>query len=134
MPVCCCALTAIALLWPIRPAVAQGIDATRHDLTGGGVSEICVFCHTPHAASSAVEAPLWNKPASGATYVTYDSNISTTLDGTVLAVGSVSIACLSCHDGTQSTDVVINGTGRANFDPSGVAPVSYTHLRAPRDS
>ena len=102
--------------WPA--AQAQGVDATVHDLTGGGVSEICVFCHTPHAANAAVEVPLWNKPASGATYTLYDS---TTIDGAVLAVGSVSIACLSCHDGTQSTDVVINAPGSRGVDINGIA-------------
>ncbi len=122
MPVaCCCCMTALATILAASPLKAQGIDLTRHDLTGGGVNEICVFCHTPHAANDDLEAPLWNKPASGATYTTYDSSISSTLDGVVLAVGSVSLACLSCHDGTQSTDIVINGPGRANFDPAGVA-------------
>jgi predicted CXXCH cytochrome family protein len=101
-----------------KPAMAQGIDATKHDLTGGGVSEICVFCHTPHGANAAVEAPLWNKLASSVTYTTYDS---TTIDGDILAVGSVSIACLACHDGSQSTDVVINGPGAGNSSPAGVA-------------
>jgi predicted CXXCH cytochrome family protein len=101
-----------------KPAAAQGIDATKHDLTGGGVSEICVFCHTPHGANTTVEAPLWNKLASSVTYTTYDS---TTIDGDILAVGSVSIACLACHDGSQSTDVVINGPGAGNSNPAGVA-------------
>lgn len=102
----------------VGAARSQGIDATKHDLTGGGVSEICVFCHTPHGANTGVKAPLWNKLASTATYVTYDS---TTIDGDILAVGSVSIACLACHDGSQSTDVVINGPGPGNANPSGVA-------------
>ncbi len=97
---------------------AQDIDSTVHDLTGGGVSEICVFCHTPHTANAEVQAPLWNKLASGATYALYDS---TTIDGTVLAVGSVSVACLSCHDGTQSTDVVINAPGSRGIDINGIA-------------
>ncbi|WP_428645273.1 cytochrome c3 family protein [Roseibium sp.] len=103
-------------------AVAQtSIDGSRHDLaTGtGDNNEICVYCHTPHGSETTVEAPLWNKPASGATYQTYDSTISTTLDGAVLGVGSVSIACLSCHDGTQAMDTVINGPGRDNFTPGG---------------
>lgn len=100
------------------PSLSQGIDSTVHDLTGGGVDEICVFCHTPHAANTDVQAPLWNKTASGATYTLYDS---TTIDGTVLAVGSVSVACLSCHDGTQSTDVVINAPGSRGVDTGGVA-------------
>jgi predicted CXXCH cytochrome family protein len=113
-------LVGAVVIWLVGAARgnAQGIDATKHDLTGGGVSEICVFCHTPHGANTGIEAPLWNKPSSGATYSTYDS---TTIDGDVLPVGSVSIACLGCHDGTQSTDVVINGPGSGNFDTAGIA-------------
>jgi predicted CXXCH cytochrome family protein len=61
---------------------------------------------------------LWNKPASGATYTTYDS---TTIDGDVLAVGSVSIACLSCHDGTQAMDTVINAPGSGGHNPLGTS-------------
>jgi predicted CXXCH cytochrome family protein len=111
---------AVAALLIGGPARAQGIDGSDHDLaTGvGDNNEVCVYCHTPHAANVAIEAPLWNKPASGATYTTYDS---TTIDGDILAVGSVSIACLSCHDGTMSTDVVINAPGSGGVNPAGVA-------------
>lgn len=95
-------------------AFAQtGIAGSPHDLSSGldtnpDNNEVCVYCHTPHAARLDIEAPLWNKPSSSATYTTYDS---TTLDGDVLAVGSVSIACLTCHDGTQAMDSVINAPG-----------------------
>ena len=103
-----CALGAFA-----GPAVAQ-INGTPHDLgsglTGAGTdnNEVCVYCHTPHGARTDIEAPLWNKPAGTASYQTYDS---TTIDGEVLSVGSVSIACLTCHDGTQARDAVINAPG-----------------------
>ena len=96
----------------VIPAGAD-IDNTPHDLALPGTTdddngEICVFCHTPHAARTDITAPLWNKPATGATYQTYDS---TTMDGDVLTVGSVSVACLTCHDGTQAMDAVINEPG-----------------------
>ena len=110
------ALVAFGNGWP--GAQGQGIDATVHDLTGGGVSEICVSCHTPHAANAEVQVPLWNKPTSRATYQLFDR---TTIDGTVLAVGSVSTACLSCHDGTQSTDVAIDASGSRGVEVSGIA-------------
>lgn len=89
---------------------AQGIDGSPHDLATGlnDNNEICVYCHTPHGARTDIEAPLWNKPDTGQTYQTYDS---TTIDGTVLTVGSVSVACLTCHDGTQAMDAVINAPG-----------------------
>ncbi len=94
-------------------AAAQGIDTSPHDLAGTAPAgadngEICVYCHTPHGARLDIEAPLWNKPGGTATYTTYDSS---TLDGTILSVGSVSVACLTCHDGTQAMDAIINAPG-----------------------
>lgn len=115
---------AAAIVFGFGTAHAQGIDGSAHDLASGNVAnadnnEICVYCHTPHASNTAIEAPLWNKPASGATYTTYDTGMSSTIDGTVLAVGSVSIACLSCHDGTQAMDTVINAPGSNGLSPTG---------------
>ena len=78
------------------------------DVARNQYTEVCVYCHTPHGASTSVEAPLWNKAAGTAALTAYDS---TTLDGDILAVGSVSIACLSCHDGSQAPDNVINAPG-----------------------
>jgi len=98
------------VLFAAGSAQAQGIDGSLHDLATGvnDNNEICVYCHTPHASNTAVEAPLWNKPANTTTYTTYDS---TTIDGDILAVGSVSLACLTCHDGTQAMDTVVNAPG-----------------------
>ena len=121
-------------------AVAAGIADTRHNLstsnprTGenrvtAGTEEICVFCHTPHGADITAPAPLWNKNlGSLAGYQTYASLNSSTIDGTILNVGSVSLACLSCHDGTQAMDNIINAPGPGGLDTTGGGPNgrSYT--------
>lgn len=103
------------------PAAAQ-IATTKHNLgtsPGGtgvnkfsGTAEICVFCHTPHGADTSAAVPLWNRtlPAP-ASFTTYDSLGTSTLDGKIAPVGSVSIACLSCHDGVTSMSAVINAPG-----------------------
>ena len=103
------------------PASAQ-IASTKHNLgtsPGGtgvnqfsGTAEICVFCHTPHGADVTASVPLWNRalPAP-ASFTTYDSLGTSTLDGRTASVGSVSIACLSCHDGVTSMSAVINAPG-----------------------
>jgi predicted CXXCH cytochrome family protein len=111
-----------------QQAVA-GIANTKHNLgsTGGAgnnkvsdTGEICVFCHTPHAADTTAPAPLWNKNLSAMTgYTTYSTASSSTIDGEVLAVGSVSIACLSCHDGSQAMDNIINAPGSGGLDTTG---------------
>ena len=97
-----------------------GIANTKHNLgstgTGSnqfsGTGEICVFCHTPHGADILASVPLWNRSLAVApTYTTYNSLGTSSLDGATVAVGSVSIACLSCHDGTQAMNTLINAPG-----------------------
>lgn len=80
--------------------------------------QVCVFCHTPHGAKSD-KAPLWQRNIDAAsTYSTYSSTGSSpTMDAaTDRAIGSVSIACLSCHDGTQAINVLANAPGAGGKD------------------
>ena len=104
-------------------ALAQ-IASTKHNLgslgTGvnrfSGTAELCVFCHTPHGADTTASAPLWNRTLGTPAYTTYNSLGTSSLNGATVAVGSVSIACLSCHDGTQAMNTIINqpGSGLTN--------------------
>lgn len=100
-----------------------GIFNTKHNLgsTGlnaasnfSGTREICVFCHTPHGGDEKAAVPIWNRNLSPNGFQTYDQMGTTTLDAHIEQVGSVSIACLSCHDGTQAMDSMLNepGSGR----------------------
>ena len=76
-----------------------------------GTDEVCVFCHTPHfsnASAAAVDAPLWNRNLSSASYTVYSS---ATMDTTPGQPDGRSIACLSCHDGTVALDSLINAPG-----------------------
>jgi hypothetical protein len=139
-------------------AAAQltGIANTKHNLSSTGAAgqnktsstdEICVFCHTPHGADTAAAAPLWNKSLTaigGAAYKTYESLGSTTIDGAFatdgvtgsVSVGSVSLACLSCHDGTQAMDNIINAPGSGGYSASGGGPngLAYTWTGARVDA
>ena len=122
-------LAALALALVSGASFAQtGISATPHNLTSTGpagankqstTEQICVFCHTPHAANTAVSAPLWNKNNPATSYSVYSTANSSTIDGNVLAVGSVSAACLSCHDGTQAMDNIINAPGSGGYAATG---------------
>lgn len=120
------ALVSMALLCGASWA---GIANTKHNLTAAGpgantttsTDQICVFCHTPHGSDTSVQSvPLWNKrlPA-GTTYQTYKDLNTSSLDGEVLTVGSISLACLSCHDGTQAMDNIINAPGSGGYDATG---------------
>jgi hypothetical protein len=125
-----------ALLMAFSGTASAGIADTKHNLGSGAgpagrnqvtdTAEICVFCHTPHGADTSAPAPLWNKrlgaagaPAGGGSYTTYASLQTPSLDGTVAEVGSISMACLSCHDGTQAMDNIINAPGSGGYDATG---------------
>ena len=108
-----------------------GIVGSRHDLSSGGqgqdaggTAEVCVFCHTPHGADTDAPAPLWNKNlADPASYVgnRYSDLGTSSLDGDEAPIGSVSLSCLSCHDGTQAMDVVINAPGTGGYNSQGAS-------------
>lgn len=96
-----------------------------------GTTEVCVFCHTPHGASSA--GPLWNRPSPtppGAlsAFPLYNSALVikgdqpdftgvpadavshsgyTNADPTAYPNGSTKL-CLSCHDGVTALGVTLN--------------------------
>lgn len=114
---------------------SAGITNTKHNLgttplggTGSrvnsfdGTGEICVFCHTPHGSDTSAAVPLWNRVLSSPTiYTTYNSLGTSSLDGSTAPVGSVSLACLSCHDGTQAMNVMINQPGSGGYNAAGAA-------------
>ena len=89
------------------------VNGTATHVTGqGATTEICIFCHTPHGGDQSVNAPLWNRSVSSTSvYTRFSSMGRITFDADEAPVGGVSIACLSCHDGTQARDAVINGPG-----------------------
>lgn len=92
------------------------VVGSRHDLratgggtpTGNGLNEVCVSCHTPHQASAANQQdPLWNHTGTATT--AFGIYASATLNATPAEIGgaamgsqSVSMLCMSCHDGTVS--------------------------------
>ncbi len=80
---------------------------------------VCVYCHTPHGANAAAAAPLWNRllPA-GSSFTTYDKLNTTSLTQTVYNPGAASLPCLSCHDGSQAIDAILNMPGSGNYSAS----------------
>ena len=136
------------LLGGTAAAQTSGIVTTKHNLGSAGTNnhvgasdtaEVCVFCHTPHGGSTTTAVPLWNKrlgaegsTPTGGTYLTYNTLQTPSLDGTVAPVGSISLACLSCHDGTQAMDNIINapGSGQLSADGGGPDGRGYTWTSA----
>lgn len=81
-------------------------------------AEVCVFCHTPHGGDNTAAVPIWNRSlglATGTTYKRYSDIGTSTFDAAEAPIGSVTIACLSCHDGTQAIDSVLNAPGSGGW-------------------
>jgi hypothetical protein len=109
--------------------------------------QICIFCHTPHQASS--EGPLWNRNASASTFKHF-SSATLAIDDAALKdaadygqpTGS-SRLCLSCHDGVTAIGAVFstpgnipmfNGKDKIGYETySSHHPVSFRYNQAVRD-
>lgn len=104
----------------VTGAIADSVVGSKHDLSSAGgsttfrsnnISEVCVFCHTPHQPDAPFfdVDPLWNHALSTvAAYGVYDS---TTLNATPAELGggtAVSNLCMSCHDGTIGLGSLMN--------------------------
>ena len=102
------------------------------------VDQVCVFCHTPHAATKdaagVAAGPLWNRKLSSQTYTTYASKSMDALPSGAIGLdqpGGSSKLCLSCHDGslalgqvgvlngTANPAIGMTGTGTGGVIPSG---------------
>jgi hypothetical protein len=112
-------LLVVGQAWSARES---NVRQTKHNLSNSGTgtvkatteTQVCVFCHTPHAATSGVK-PLWNRKTSTATYTTYTSSSldAKAIEGVLAQPGGSSKLCLSCHDGTLAIGSVnvLNGAG-----------------------
>jgi predicted CXXCH cytochrome family protein len=106
-------VVAVALAFVLLSAgvALAGIADSKHDMrthmstaATGGYNEVCVYCHTPHSAST--QAQLWNHSVT--TTPTYTVYGSATMNSTVGQPGSGSLLCLGCHDGTVAVDSMVN--------------------------
>jgi hypothetical protein len=72
-----------------------------HDLSSGASpmrgpnANACIYCHAPH---NALSSQLWNQTLSTNDYILYPDSTST--PSTPTKVGTASMKCLSCHDGS----------------------------------
>jgi hypothetical protein len=105
----------------------ENIRQTKHnlaantDILAAGTSEVCVFCHTPHGGQTNVAgggAPLWNRALPPFDqFLNYTSpNFDADFGSGVAGPKGVSLACLSCHDGTIALDALINAPGSGGFN------------------
>lgn len=125
-------LRSVAVIAALTATSAFGVSnitATKHNLSATGTGtikaasgdnndEICVYCHTPHAANTAFNgAPLWNKATPTGTFTMYGTTIGGTTGDT--APNSPSMACLSCHDGVSAINSMVNAPGSGGYVAAG---------------
>jgi len=128
-------LAMLVLTVPEATAQVDNVTITKHNLsvssggtdpTGGNLAdygEICVYCHTPHGGLA--DAPLWNRNVN--TSGNYTMYTSPTIDMTIDAQPEgVSLACLSCHDGTIGLDVIVNAPNSFGGAIPGTTPGTNT--------
>lgn len=117
--------------------VSADVRDTKHNLTGNAVTEksdsstqrrsqsqeVCVFCHTPGITELIGGVPSerrvakWQRSVEAAfTFELFDDIGKTGVEG-AFPVGSVSVACLSCHDSVQAFGV---SPGASSDHPFGV--------------
>ena len=121
-------LLTVSLLAIASMASALSIKDTKHDLSKDSIGsfsdgdlkatttdQICIFCHTPHNATPAV--PLWNRatPALAGLTMYQSATLSTTaqakLAGGAFDANSISLFCMSCHDGVTTMGAFTNKAG-----------------------
>ena len=124
------AVTLIGLLSNTTSQAVQNVGSTRHNLSTSNaipgaiksttVTQICVFCHTPHAAMP--DAPLWNHTlSSGQTYTPYGSS---TLNASPGQPTGKSTLCLACHDGTVALGALANPPTGETLDAILTSPIN----------
>lgn len=130
-------IIAILLLMCCVMFVASGgyasILTTKHNLSAGGLGDVravnenrvCVFCHTPHHATSVV--PLWSRTLSSGVYNLYGSATLVAKPGQPTGASRL---CLSCHDGTIAIGL-LGGQGEMIDMEGGLTtlPVGLSNLK-----
>lgn len=109
---------------------SEKISNTKHNLSVSGPgtvkatseTEICIFCHTPHAAA---KTPLWNRNDPGLSFTLYTSS---TTNASIGQPDGSSIMCLSCHDGTIALGSVVSRTSTISFGSVTTMPTGNTNL------
>lgn len=85
---------------------------------------VCTFCHTPRGTQRT--APDWFAASPDGPFETFDTRSSS---DRVRVIEDVSIACLSCHDGSQAPDVAptLVSTETSQSAPAIARPMTREH-------
>jgi len=92
-----------------RAATSVGVAGSPHDFSSATWNTrkgVCSTCHTAHNTDPNQIAPLWAHATTTASFTPYSSP---TMNAVVGQPTGVSLACLSCHDGTVAINQGIDG-------------------------
>jgi predicted CXXCH cytochrome family protein len=118
--------TAAGVLAATALVQAASIVNSKHDIRGtangstydgSSGDEICIYCHTPHNPHRTV--PLWNRnnPTSEGWSFYKSPTLTAAAQTASFNADSISLFCLSCHDGSTSVGAYVNKpTGSAGAD------------------
>ncbi len=95
-------------------STSAGPSRTYYLTAGTSGDQVCVFCHTPHGADQS-KGPLWNRNYTAGSFNMYSSSTINMTQETQPV--TVSLACLSCHDGTTGFDSLLNFPGSGSTNP-----------------
>jgi hypothetical protein len=116
-----------------RAAINKGIEGSAHDLSGSSWNTrkgVCSPCHSAHNTDPNQIAPLWNHVTTSGPFTPYNSP---TFNAGAHQPGGVSLACLSCHDGTVALNQSI-GSGtltNAEYIPDAAKISDDLHVTHP---
>jgi hypothetical protein len=110
---------ALALPTLSQAATSKGVEGSPHDMSTNSEftvwntrNGVCSPCHAAHNTDPAQLIPLWAHDTSKGGASGFTMYSSPTLDATMPAAPSgVSLACLSCHDGTLALNAPVGGIG-----------------------
>jgi hypothetical protein len=124
-------------------AINKGVEGSPHDFSTNSTYTVwnirhgvCSPCHAAHNTDPAQIIPLWTHATTTGPFTMYSSP---TLNASMpSAPTGVSLACLSCHDGTLGINAPISGLGTNTayfIDPSAkigpdlhtTHPISFTY-------
>ena len=127
---CIVAALGLSLLADL-PAIAQGPHDLRLLNGTGGNKQLCIYCHTPAGEVGSKQPPHWNPLNASRSFNTI--GITVFSQSQVDSIGSISMACLSCHDGVQAPDVGTSVPTNTVLHGSDGHPVSVPYAQGDRN-
>lgn len=115
----------------VASTASAAITNSKHDFVNNGYvtpapASTCVFCHVPHAGSTAVAGlPLWNPGRSLKTPTSFYTGLAS--GTTITSVGSKGTqTCLGCHATGSTTDMGTT-TDMATKNPAAIVGLDLSN-------